>query len=104
MKAPSLLRVLASFLRGVRPIRHSLSSISHSLHTLARVAEARLSIEHGYLLPDEELMKKHRREALTEVSYVVKEPVINPETGKPIVEDDDWSIDPASVFGNKEKD
>lgn len=93
----NLLRLLKVLLRGLRPISHSLASISTSLHTLARINEFRLAQE-GFTLPDEKLMRNPGREDLTELSWDVKEARIDPQTGRPEVEAEFSGIDFASIF------
>lgn len=92
------LRLLRSFLRGIRPIRQSLNLIATDLHTLTRIQLMRLRLEHNEILPDENLLKHPRKEDLTEISWVVKEPPADPETGEPILDMDEWKIDMSTIF------
>lgn len=93
-----MLRFLRALFRGIRPLAKSLDSIASDLRTMRRIQEYRLMME-GHVLPDEQLMRKPRDQDMTEISWDVKEPEINPETGKPIIEDGDWRVDMSSIFG-----
>lgn len=99
----NLLRLLKVLLRGLRPISASLHLIATDLHTLTRIQTLRLRLEHNEVLQDEKLAAKPSKEDLTELSWNVKEPEIDPETGQPaVVEDDErWSIDLESIFGKR---
>lgn len=94
----NLLRLLKVLLRGLRPISTSLHSISLSLHTLTRIQTLRLRLEHNEMLPDEHLAANVGREDMTELSWKVAEPVINPNTGKEVVEDEDFQVDVEAFF------
>jgi len=85
----------------MRPIRKSLDLIATDLHTLTRIHALRLRLEHNEILPDEDLLKHPRKEDLTEVSWNVKEPVINPETGQPVLDEDEWHVDLSTIFGER---
>ncbi len=100
----NLLRLLKVLLRGLRPISASLHLIATDLHTLTRIQTLRLRLEHNEILHDEQKVAgagKPEKEDLTELSWSVKEPEIDPETGQPVVEDEDekWTLDLGSIFG-----
>lgn len=96
----NLLRLLKVLLRGLRPISVSLHSISADLHILTRIQTLRLRLEHNEMLTDERLAAQPSKDDLTELSFDVAEPKINPETGKPVIEEDRWDVDWQSIFGN----
>lgn len=97
----NLLRILKVLLRGLRPISHSLDRIATDLHTLTRIQVMRLRLEHNEMLTDEKVAAKPGKDDYTEVSWAVKEPPINRETGKSVIEEDDFQVDFGSIFGGR---
>lgn len=95
-----LLRLLKVLLRGLRPISKSLALIQSDLHVLTRIQTMRLRLEHNEMLTDERIAHKPSKDDLTELSFSVSEPKINPETGKPVIDDDEqgWDVDLSGIF------
>lgn len=93
------IRLLRAFFRGIRPIRLSLDSIATSLHTLVRIQQLRLRLEHNEILTAEGGLKP-TQDDLTEVSFDVKQPPLNPQTGEPFTEDEEGMnrMDWAEIF------
>lgn len=98
------IRLLRAFFRGIRPIRLSLDSIATSLHTLVRIQQLRLRLEHNEILPAEGF--KPAEDDLTEVSFDVKQPPLNPQTGEPFTEDEEEMnrMDWAEIFKPRRKE
>lgn len=84
-----MIRFLKVLLRGLRPISKSLALIQQDLHTLTRIQIMRLRLEHNEMLTDERIAHKPSRDDLTELSWIVKEPEIDRQTGKPKIEAED---------------
>lgn len=95
-----MLRFLKVLLRGLRPISKSLSLIQLDLHVIARIQIMRLRLEHNEMLTDERIAHKPSKDDLTELSWIVKEPEIDPQTGKPFISDDDrgWDVAAEGFF------
>lgn len=101
-----MLRFLRAFLRGIRPLRQSLSSIAADLRTIARVQELRLRLEHNEVLTDEHLAAHPHKDDQTELSWKVVEPEIDPQTGQPRIPEEDageeeMRVDWESIFGKR---